>query len=125
MLVDELAKHRDAILERWFEDVIDGYPDETGKFLKEQSDPFANPVGAGLHQGLSEILDGLVNASDAAELESSLDLVVRVRAVQEFTAAEAVDFVFRLKSIICETLGNRRHAESEEWAGIDHSIISL
>jgi hypothetical protein len=125
MLVDELAKHRVAILERWFEDVIDNYPDETGKFLKEQSDPFANPVGAGLHQGLSEILDGLVNSVNPVELEASLDLVVRVRAVQEFTPAEAVDFVFRLKSIVREMLGDRRKTDHEEWAEFDHSIDRL
>ena len=125
MLSDELAKHRDAILDRWFEDVINGYPDETGKFLKEQSDPFANPVGAGLHQGLSGILDGLVGPVDPEQLEAALDLVIRVRAVQEFSPGDAVGFVSGLKKIVRETLRDGRNVDHEEWADFDHSIDDL
>lgn len=125
MLADELAEHRDAILERWFEDVINGYPDETGKFLKEQSDPFANPVGAGLHHGLSGILDGLTGAVDPDQIEEALDLVIRVRAVQEFTPGDAVAFIFELKKIVRKELGCGQISDHHEWADFDHSIDRL
>ncbi len=50
MLEGEIAEHRDEILERWIEGVIEGYPEETAKFLRSKSDRFANPVGAGLRR---------------------------------------------------------------------------
>lgn len=125
MLVDELADRRDAILGRWFEDVINGYPDETGKFLREQADPFANPVGAGLQRGLSGILDSLVNPTEPEQLEAALDLVIRVRAVQEFTPGDAVGFIFDLKKIVREELGGGQTADHREWAEFDHSVDDL
>jgi hypothetical protein len=125
MLTDELAKRRDTIFRRWFEDVIDGYPDKTGRFLKEQSDPFANPVGAGLDQGLHEILDGLVESVEPEQLEDALDLVIRVRAVQEFSPAAGVGFIFRLKAIAREIVGRDGDVGHDEWAKFDRYIDRL
>ena len=71
MFEGEIAEHRDAILERWIEDVIKGYPEETAEFLRSKSDRFANPVGARLREGLEELLDGVIEGVDPAELESA------------------------------------------------------
>jgi hypothetical protein len=98
----DIAEHRDEILERWIDSVVESYPEETGKFLRSKSDPFANPVGAGLHEGLEEILDGLIDGVDAERLSSALDRVIRVRAVQEFSPSEAVGFIFELKDLLVE-----------------------
>jgi len=104
MLARELARHRESILERWIGSVIDAYPGETAKFLKKEGDPFSNPVGAGLRKGLAEILDGLVDGAGNEAFEVALDRVIRVRAVQDFSAANAVGFVFALKRIVRDEL---------------------
>ena len=110
MFEGEIAEHRDAILERWIEDVIKGYPEETAEFLRSKSDRFANPVGARLREGLEELLDGVIEGVDPAELESALDHVIRVRAVQQFAPSEALGFVFDLKRLVREVLG-----EPDAW----------
>ncbi len=102
MLEDEIAEHRDEILERWIEVVIEGYPEETAKFLRSKSDRFANPVGASLREGLAELLDGVFRGVEPDELSSALDRVIRVRAVQEFEPSAAVGFVFDLKDLLRE-----------------------
>ena len=104
MLARELAIHRESILDRWIGSVMDAYPDETVKFLKKEGDPFSNPVGAGLREGLADIVDGLADDAGDEVLEPALDRVIRVRAVQDFSAAAAVGFVFDLKQIVREAL---------------------
>jgi len=102
MLDREIAEHRDEILGRWIDGVIEGYPEETAKFLRSQSDRFANPVGASLREGLAELLDGVISGVEPDELSSALDEVIRVRAVQEFAPSAAVGFVFDLKDLVRE-----------------------
>ena len=84
------------------EGIIEGYPEETGKFLRSKKDRFANPVGAGLREGLAELLDGIFNGVEPDELTSALDRVIRVRAVQDFEPSAAVSFVFDLKRLLVD-----------------------
>ena len=104
MLARELAIHRESILDRWIGSVMGAYPDETAKFLKKEGDPFSNPVGAGLREGLADIVDGLANGAGEEVFDPALDRVIRVRAVQDFSAAAAVGFVFDLKQIVRKAL---------------------
>jgi hypothetical protein len=101
----EILDHRDEILERWSEAVINEYPEETAKFLRSQADRFANPVGAGIRESLPELLDGVLRGIDPEELTTALDLVLRVRAVQEFPPSRAVGFVLDLKNHVRDVVG--------------------
>jgi hypothetical protein len=105
MLDRDIAEHQDEILKRWIDHTIEGYPQETAKFLRSKTDPFANPVGAGLREGLAELLDGLIRGVEPESLSSALDRVIRVRAVQDFAPSAAVSFVFDLKDLVREALG--------------------
>ncbi len=105
-MLDHISEHRDEILERWIDGVYEGYPEETAKFLRSKTDPFANPVGAGLRESLAELLDGIIRGVDPEELSSALDRVIRVRAVQEFAPSAAVSFVFDLKGLLREVVGD-------------------
>ena len=105
MLDRKIAERRDEILERWIESIIGGYPEETAEFLRSKKDRFANPVGAGLREGLVELLDGVFRGIEPDELTSALDRVIRVRAVQDFEPSAAVSFVFDLKDLLREFAG--------------------
>jgi hypothetical protein len=104
MLDRKFEEYQDEVLGRWIEGVIDDYPEETGKFLRTQSDRFANPVGASLREGLTELLDGVFCGVEPDELTSALDRVIRVRAVQEFSPSAAVGFLFDLKDLLREVM---------------------
>ena len=116
----EIAEHRDEILERWINDIIEGYPEETAKFMRSKKDRFANPVGVGLHEGLAEILDGLLSDVDPNELTQALDRVIRVRAVQEFSPSAAVGFVFDLKRLLREVA--EEHGVGASMNDVDQEI---
>ncbi len=106
MLEDLLAKNRTVILRRWFELTLDTYPADSRKFLKRQNDRFANPVGMSISEGMEEIYERLLKSGDAGphEFATSLDKIVRIRAVQDFSPANAVGFVFLLKTAIREAV---------------------
>ena len=125
MLSEEMARARDAILDRWIGSVAAGYPEETAKFLREQPDRFANPVGASLREGLAELLDGVLRQTATADLEPALDRVIRVRAVQDLSPAAAVGFVFDLKRLLREELGEASDHAPQELSVFENSIDRL
>ncbi|MGD8439791.1 MAG: RsbRD N-terminal domain-containing protein [Holophagae bacterium] len=92
-------EQRAEMIGRWYDRIVDRYPAETSRFLREQRDPFANPVGAGLREEVAPIVDGMCSGVDVAELEPALDRIIRVRAVQDMTPSEAVGFVLDLKDV--------------------------
>jgi len=120
-----IEEHRDEILKLWIENIIEGYPEETATFLRSKTDPFANPVGAGLREGLAELLDGILSGTDPDELTSALDRVIRVRAVQEFSPSAAVCFVFDLKGLLREVVGDANAEGNWPLDPIDQRIECL
>jgi len=117
MLKQHLAENRDAILEGWFERVVQSYPDETGKFLSTRKNDFANPVGAAMRECLAGILDFLIEGGEREELARRVEQFIKVRAVQEFTPARAMAFVFLLKNVVREQL-DRRLGDAETVRGL-------
>ena len=103
-LNEVLAAKRGAVLERWFQAVLATYPEDTARFLAGGADPFANPVGHTVREGLGRLYDRFAADVPASELSSAIDGIVRIRAVQEFTPSAAVGFVYTLRGIVREEL---------------------
>lgn len=102
-----LRDSRDVICSSWLEQTLQTYPPEAAAFFRREQDRFANPVGATLGAGLEKLVR-LVLAEeqmDATEACAALESVLQVRAVQSFTPARAVGFVFLLKDILGERAG--------------------
>jgi hypothetical protein len=95
-----LLQNRAAIVDRWYQLILDSYPPETAKFLRQEADRFQNPVGQTIAPAVDQIFAALLEGGDEKGLAAPLDRVIRIRAVQDFTASEAVAFVFDLKRII-------------------------
>ena len=99
-----LAGKKKDILKHWFQATVDSYPADTAKFLKNQQDPFANPVGKTTYQSLEALLDALIAGAGREAMMEALDPVIRIRAVQSFTPSKATAFVFSLKMILRDHL---------------------
>ncbi len=101
-----LTKHRSAILEDWLQALLETYPPETARFLRQNKDNFANPVGATVKAETEHIFDELL-ASDpkSQKLTKFLDRIIRIRAVQDFTPDNALGFIFELKHTVRRRLG--------------------
>lgn len=129
MLKDLLTRERAAILQRWSNTIMESYEPETTRFLKSVADKFSNPVGGAVVEGTRKIYDGLVNGveSGSGEIEDALDYIVRIRAVQEFSPAAAVGFVFLLKTVVRETLWKEIHDKKlfEELLDFESRIDGL
>ena len=99
-----LTQNRTAILEGWFDLVLQSYPDQAGKFLGGKKDAFANPVAASARECLAGILDFLIEGGEIAQLSARVEPFVKIRAVQEFTPVRALAFVFLVKNVVREQL---------------------
>lgn len=99
-----VAERRDAILREWLERTLRSYPEQTSVFLRGEKDPFRNPVGHTLREGLAVLLDEFLGEMDEARISPALDSIVRIRAVQDFTPSQAVGFLFPLREILREKL---------------------
>jgi hypothetical protein len=122
-----LEQKKSAILRGWFDVILDSYPAETAKFLKSQKDRFSNPVGQAILSGVEGIFGELRNGMNAERITPFLDNIVRVRAIQDFTASQAVAFVFLLKQVIRKQLEAelRENDLSPELYALDSRIDAL
>ncbi|MCP4111527.1 MAG: hypothetical protein GY749_39380 [Desulfobacteraceae bacterium] len=112
-LKEFLNKRKNAIIKKWFDMVVDTYPADTSRFLKSQKDPFSNPVGATTMNGLEALFDELLNSMNHEKIISSLDPIIRIRAVQDFSPSKAAGFTFFLKTIIRENINKENHNYDE------------
>jgi hypothetical protein len=98
--VEVPVQTREAIAEAWLDRILRTYPAQTARFLKSEKDPFRNPAGHAFKEALPILLDELLLSMDKERIVPALDSIVRIRAVQDFTAAQAVAFIFQLKEIL-------------------------
>ncbi|HKN19250.1 MAG TPA: RsbRD N-terminal domain-containing protein [Dissulfurispiraceae bacterium] len=126
-LKDLLSEKRPAILKKWLDVAVDTYPVETSFFLKKQKDQFANPVGHTLAEGTAAIFDALLCGAEAEKYAPFLDSIIRIKAVQEGAPSRALVFIFLLKGIIREILGQavQEPPIAEELAELESSIDAI
>ena len=123
-LYNLLSEKKSAILNRWYDAVLDTYPSDTSGFLKGQKNPFLNPVGSTIFQGIENLFEELLcenkppiplyepwplvkggeGGLSGERASLFLDNIIRIRAVQEFTPSQSVAFVLLLKNAIREEL---------------------
>ena len=100
-----LRDNRDIIVQRWFDDGLATYPEDSASAFKRQKDPFANPIGHSLRLGTKAIFDALLDGADSDTIQHHLNEIVKIRAVQQVTASEAIKFVFSVKQAVRAELG--------------------
>jgi hypothetical protein len=103
-LIEILTAKQRVIVARWRDAIIRTYPKDTAKFLKSGKNQFANPVGYAIAHESKALFEALLADAELADCAVSIDNIVRIRAVQDLTAAQATRFVFLLKDVIAEVL---------------------
>jgi len=105
MKLEELLKQKAShIRKRWLNLIIETYPADSQRFLREQKDRFANPVGTTLSREVETLYHELLHGMDSEKVNSSLEEIVKIRAVQDFSPARAMTFIFLLKKVLREEL---------------------
>ena len=126
-LVKLIEQKKAAIVKKWFDLTAQTYAPDTAEFLKSKTDPFANPVGGSMHSSLNGLLDQLIHDMDPQIIKKYLDPIVRIRAVQDFTPAQATVFILYLKKALRASLANqlRDFRSTEELFEFESKIDQL
>jgi hypothetical protein len=104
-VAEVLAEKRSDILARWFDAILGSYPPQTAKFMREEKDRFSNPVGHAMQHDTSAILDFVVKA-DLQEASARFpEDLIKVLALQNLPPSRALEFMFRLKRVLDEEIG--------------------
>jgi len=123
-----LQERKNAIVKRWFATVTETYPDDTSRFLKKHKDQFTNPVGYTISEGMERLFDALLEGLLRDTVSAFLDSIIRIRAVQNFAPSEAVAFIFHLKKVVRQELGDeilKQQGMPEALSTFDSSIDDL
>ena len=104
-LKDFLLNKRASLIKKWAKVIIETYPLGSHSFFVREKNVFANPVGNTITREVENLYDGLITDGDAEKITSSLDGIIRIRAVQDFEPSQAISFVLRLKDLIRKELG--------------------
>jgi len=99
-LKDLLTTKREVIIETWFNLIIESYPSDTVHYLRSQKNPFSNPVGSTIHSAIEGLFDQLLEPSDPVKINTYLDNIIRIRAIQDFNPSTALNFLFLLKDVV-------------------------
>ncbi len=122
-IAKQLASKTSVLQKRWLDKIVKTYPSDTSKFLTKEKNQFANPVGYTLRQGTESIINALFSSGDHQMVSRYLEEIIKIRSIQNFSAAQAVSFVFLLKEVIREVLNVKIDAETlQEFRKIESRI---
>lgn len=100
-----LAARRPALVDQWVERTLATYPPEATRLMAAEADPFRNPAGHALRKNLAVLFDAAILSDDWDAAKRALGEIVRLRAVQDFSADQAVGFIPMLRPIVEQACG--------------------
>ncbi len=95
-----IAERKAEMADKWADLIFETYPVETQKIWKNKKNRFSNPVGAAIREATGELVDHLVTWEDADAICTSLDKLIRIRSVQNFSPSQALNFLFLFKKLL-------------------------
>jgi hypothetical protein len=113
-LAEGFRNHREKIVNKWVEYTLSTYT-SSGFFVKEH-DKFANPVGGNIREALGTLFQLLSKGADSKEFTPSLEQIMSIRSVQEFTPSQAIAPLNAVKHITREVFAadkERKHLVDE------------
>src|SRR4030042_338485 len=96
MIQDLLKENKTAILQRWFHLILETYPADTATLMRKDRDQFTNPVGSTLSREIETLFKQLCEGIHNGECRASLDAILKIRSVQDFSPSNAGGFIFLL-----------------------------
>jgi hypothetical protein len=96
---------QEHILAKWNAAVSATYPLDTTGFARTREDQFRNPGGHAVRLALEETYKAVIGQlSSERLLRASLEMFVKLRAVQNFTAVQAMGVMYLLKPLLRERI---------------------
>lgn len=106
---------------------METYPEETSRLLKREKDRFMNPVRFTISREMDALFEELIHEMNHDRISASLNQVIRIRSVQDFSPSQAIQFVFLVKKAIEEVLekGIRERPALEEWLQLQSKVDQM
>ena len=91
-----LSDKRSTLIKKWRNLLIGSYPVDAQRFFKKEKNRFSNPVGQTIAEDVEILYNELTVGNNTDKISSSLDNIIRIRAVQNIKPSQAVGFVLQL-----------------------------
>jgi hypothetical protein len=126
-LKELLTEKKSAILEGWLDRILEVYPAGSRDIFRKNPDPFSNPIGSTIRDGIEKLFQEILEPTDVARSRLILDPIIRIRAVENLSPSQAMGFLPLLKEIVKESLGDRflESVSSREWMTLNCKIDQL
>lgn len=112
-LNEAIAERKDELARKWADLILGTYPAETQVLWRKNRDEFTNPVGHSILESTSKLVPLLLEWNDAQAVARALDMIVKIRAVQDFSPGQALSFVFLLKKLLRQEFAESLAARGE------------
>ncbi len=110
MMLDEaLRNYRDKIVNSWANYTLSTY--ESSSFFKKERDKFSNPVGGNTREALGSLFVLLAKNEDSKKFAAPLEQIMNIRAIQDFTASQAVAPLHAVKHITRDVLSKDKETQ--------------
>lgn len=124
-VAERLVERRAEVLARW-RDMILGAGSRAGApFPVRAADPFHEPVPAAVARATEAILDLLAGTGPLDRASACLEELVRIRAVQDLKASDAVAFMPDLRRVLRDALGGALDRDVTAREALDARIDGL
>lgn len=126
-LKDLLSEKKSSLIKKWFKAIIENYPADASHFLLKQKDRFQNPIGYTISEGIEGLFDEILRDPDSEKIFPILNDIMKIKAVQDFSPSKAVSFLFLLKRVIRDEMGDeiRKDLLTEDLAILETQIDRL
>lgn len=94
------SEQKSRICRVWVERTLAAHSEEFARFATDNRDAFSNPVGEIVRTGLGELFDALLDGADTDRFRAALEQVIRLKAVQDQPASQALAFIPLLKDLV-------------------------
>lgn len=101
-LAEAFRNYREKIVNKWVDYTLSTYT--SSEFFMREKNKFSNPIGASVRDALDRLFVLLSQGADPDEFRGPVEQIIRLRAVQEFTPAQAVAPLNAVKHITREEL---------------------
>ncbi len=110
-LVDWLSQKKQDIVRDWVRVTMEAYPTEAVTVFKRNKDRFTNPLPHVISKNIDLLFDELLQGIDPERTTPIITEIVRLKAVQQFTPAESLQFIFDLKEVLYKLKGEKIEGE--------------
>ncbi len=127
VLENLLLQNKTTLLKRWLNLILETYPADAAAVMRKDGNSFTNPVGSTISREIETLFKQLCEGIQNGGCRASLEAILKIRSVQDFSPSKAVGFIFLLKRAVTETLKNQisNQPASDEWLNFQSRIDDL